>query len=168
MRLAKAVATLDVLSGGRVIVTFGAGMAPGEFSALRRATSAARRLMDEYIQAMKLLWTADEPEFHGEFVDFADIVFEPKPLQRPILPSSSADARSSRCGARRGLPTAGRLGAQGGSRPWLSRPSDLPWFLAEARRCEGFAEREHAFEIAMHAVPVLSARTTVSPTPHSA
>jgi hypothetical protein len=34
--------------------------------------------------------------------------------------------------------------AKGGSGPWLSKPSDLPWFLAEARRCEGFEAREHA------------------------
>jgi alkanesulfonate monooxygenase SsuD/methylene tetrahydromethanopterin reductase-like flavin-dependent oxidoreductase (luciferase family) len=68
VRLAKAVATLDVLSGGRVMVTFGAGMAPGEFRALGVDFSLRGRMMDEYIRAMKVLWTADEPEFHGEFV----------------------------------------------------------------------------------------------------
>lgn len=46
-------------------------------------------------------------------------------------------------------------GAQGGTGPWLSGPADLPPFLAEARRCEGFAAREADFEIAMHAVPTL-------------
>ena len=86
VRLAKAIATLDVLSGGRVMVTFGAGMAPGEFSALGVDFSRRGRMMDEYIQAMKVLWTADQPEFHGEFVDFADVVFEPKPAQRPHPP----------------------------------------------------------------------------------
>ena len=156
VRLAKAVATLDVVSGGRVIVTFGAGMAPGEFSALGVDFGQRGRLMDEYILAMKALWTADEPEFHGKSVDFSDIVFEPKPLQRPHPPifvggrSVFALRRAARL-ADGWAPS----GAQGGTGPWLSGPSDLPRFLAEARRCEGFAERENTFEIAMHAVPTL-------------
>jgi probable F420-dependent oxidoreductase len=156
VRLAKAIATLDVLSGGRVMVTFGAGMAPGEFTALGVDFRRRGRMMDEYIRAMTLLWTADEPEFHGEFVDFADIVFEPKPVQRPHPPvfvggrSVFALRRAARL-ADGWVPS----GAQGGSGPWLSGPSDLPWFLAEARRCEGFEGRERAFEIAMPAVPVL-------------
>jgi probable F420-dependent oxidoreductase len=156
VRLAKAIATLDVLSGGRVMVTFGAGMAPGEFSALGVDFSRRGRMMDEYIRAMKVLWTADEPEFHGEFVDFADVVFEPKPVQRPHPPvfvggrSVFALRRAARL-ADGWAPS----GAQGGTGPWLEGPSDLPRFLAEARRCEGFEQRERAFDIAMHAVPVL-------------
>ncbi len=156
VRLAKAVATLDVLSAGRVMVTFGAGMAPGEFSALGVDFRQRGRLMDEYIPAMKALWTADEPEFHGKFVDFSDIVFEPKPIQRPHPPifiggrSVSALRRAARFGD--GWAPSG---AQGGAGPWLDGPSDLPRFLAEARRCEGFGEREKTFEIAMPAVPTI-------------
>ena len=111
-------------------------------------------MMDEYIRAIKLLWTADEPEFHGEFVDFADIVFEPKPVQRPH-PPVLVGGRSVFALRRAARLASGRApsGAQGGSGPWLSGPSDLPCFLAEARRYEGFEQRERAFEIAMHAVP---------------
>ena len=156
VRLAKAVATLDVLSGGRAMVTVGTGMAPGEFSALGVDFRRRGRITDEYIRAMKVLWTAGEPEFHGEFVDFADIVFEPKPVRRPHPPlfvggrSVFALRRAARL-ADGWAPS----GAQGGTGPWLSGPADLPWFLDEARRIEGFAAREADFEIAMHAVPTL-------------
>jgi probable F420-dependent oxidoreductase len=156
VRLAKALSTLDVLSGGRVMVTVGTGMAPGEFSALGVDFRRRGRIADEYIQAMKVLWAADEPEFHGEFVDFADIVFEPRPLRWPHPPlfvggrSVFALRRAARLAD--GWAPAG---AQGGTGPWLSGPADLPAFLAEARRCDGFAAREHDFEIAMHAVPTL-------------
>jgi alkanesulfonate monooxygenase SsuD/methylene tetrahydromethanopterin reductase-like flavin-dependent oxidoreductase (luciferase family) len=149
VRLAKALSTLDVLSGGRVMVTVGTGMAAGEFSALGVDFRRRGRIADEYIRAMKVLWTADEPEFHGEFVDFADIVFEPRPLRRPHPPlfvggrSIFALRRAARM-ADGWAPS----GAQGGTGPWLSGPADLPAFLTEARRCDGFAAREHDFEIA--------------------
>jgi probable F420-dependent oxidoreductase len=130
VRLAKAVATLDVVSAGRVIVTFGAGMAPGEFSALGVDFRQRGRLMDEYILAMKALWTADEPEFHGNSVDFSDIVFEPKPLQRPHPPifvggrSVFALRRAARL-ADGWAPS----GAQGGAGPWLPGRRTCPGFL---------------------------------------
>jgi probable F420-dependent oxidoreductase len=155
VRLAKAVATLDMLSGGRVMLTVGAGMAPGEFRALGVDFRRRGRITDEYIAAMKVLWTAVDPEFHGEFADFADIVFEPKPVQRPH-PPLFVGGRSVHA-----LRRAARLadgwapsGAQGGTGPWLSGVADLPWFLAEARRCDGFAAREQGFQIALPAVPV--------------
>jgi alkanesulfonate monooxygenase SsuD/methylene tetrahydromethanopterin reductase-like flavin-dependent oxidoreductase (luciferase family) len=83
-------------------------------------------------------------------------VFEPKPAQRSHPPvfvggrSVFALRRAARL-ADGWAPS----GAQSGRGPWLSGPSDLPRFLAEARRCDGFEERERPFEIAMHAVPVL-------------
>ena len=125
VRLAKAVATLDVLSGGRVMVTFGTGMAPGEFSALGVDFRRRGRITDEYIRAMKVLWTADEPEFHGEFIDFADIVFEPKPVRRRTRRCSSAAGPSSPSGGRPGWPTAGRRPAPraGPDRGFPARPT---------------------------------------------
>lgn len=156
VQLAKAVATLDVLSGGRVMLTVGTGMAPGEFRALGVDFRRRGRIADEYIAAMKVLWTADEPEFHGEFVDFADIVFEPKPVQWPHPPLfvGGRSVFALRRAARLGDGWA-PSGAQGGKGPWLSGPDELPWFLEEARRCAGFAARERDFQIAMHAVPTL-------------
>jgi probable F420-dependent oxidoreductase len=147
---AKAISTLDVLSGGRVTVTFGVGMARGEFSALGVPFEQRGRITDEYIEVIKVLWTAEYPEFHGDFVDFADVYFEPKPLQRPHPPiwiggsSMAALRRAARVGD--GWYPAG---SQGGKGPWLNSVTDLPMFLEEARRVPGFADRETGFEIAM-------------------
>jgi probable F420-dependent oxidoreductase len=147
---AKAISTLDVLSGGRVTVTFGVGMARGEFSALRVPFDRRGRITDEYIEVLKVLWTAERPEYHGEFVDFSEIYFEPKPVQAPHPPiwiggsSMAALRRAARMGDG-WYPS----GSQGGKGPWLNSLEDLPTFLDEARRIPGFEEREAAFEIAM-------------------
>jgi probable F420-dependent oxidoreductase len=147
---AKAISTLDVLSGGRVTVTFGVGMARGEFRALGVPFEKRGRVTDEYIDVLRVLWTAEKPEFHGEFVDFADIYFEPKPVQKPHPPiwiagsSMAALRRAARIG-NGWFPS----GSQGGKGPWLNSVTDLPTFLDEARTVPGFAERESEFEIAM-------------------
>lgn len=147
---AKAVSTLDVLSGGRVTLTVGTGMAPGEFAALGVPFQRRGFVTDEYLAAMKMLWTAEEPEFHGEFVDFVDIAFEPKPVQKPHPPvwiggsSMAALRRAARAGD--GWAPAG---AQGGKGPWLESLDDLPRFMDEARRFPGFAAREPTFDISM-------------------
>ena len=152
---AKAVSTLDLLSGGRVKLTLGAGMARGEFAALGVPFTKRGRVMDEYIDAMKVLWTADEPEYHGEFVDFAGIAFEPKPVQKPHPPlwiggsSMAALRRAARVGD-----GWSPMGSQGGKGPWVNGPEDLPFFLEEARRVPGFAEREAHFGISMPLVSV--------------
>ena len=80
---AKALATIDVLSGGRLIVGCGAGWFREEFEALGAPPYDARgRVTDEYLEAFRELWTNDDPRFHGEFVSFENIFFEPKPVQR--------------------------------------------------------------------------------------
>jgi probable F420-dependent oxidoreductase len=153
---AKAISTLDVLSGGRLTVTFGVGMARGEFAALRVPFGKRGRITDEYIDVLKSLWTHENPEFHGEFIDFAGVYFEPKPVQKPHPPiwiggsSLAACRRAARAGD--GWYPAG---SQGGPGPWLNSVSDLPIFLDEARRVPGFAAREAGFEIAL---PVSSVR----------
>ena len=147
---AKAISTLDRLSGGRVTVTFGVGMARGEFAALQLPFEKRGRIADEYIEVLKVLWSAAEPEFHGQFVDFAAVYFEPKPLQTPHPPiwiggsSLAALRRAARVGD--GWYPAG---SQGGAGPWLNSVKDLPAFLDEARKVTGFADREHDFDIAI-------------------
>ena len=81
--LAKAVATLDVLSGGRVVLSVGVGHAEDEFRALGVPFEKRGRIADEYLEVMKVLWTEDEPCYEGEFVQFRDVRFEPKPVQQP-------------------------------------------------------------------------------------
>ena len=87
MHIAKTVATIDVLSGGRMVLGIGVGWLEEEFEAVQAPAFAARgRVTDEYLQAFKLLWTEDDPRFEGEHVRFADIIFEPKPVQKPHPP----------------------------------------------------------------------------------
>lgn len=77
---AKILATVDVLSGGRIELGVGAGWMREEFEAVGAPPFDARgRVTDEYILAMLALWTEENPEFHGEFVNFSNIAFEPKP-----------------------------------------------------------------------------------------
>ena len=84
---AKAMATLDMLSGGRLVVGVGAGWMREEFEALGVPPFEERgAVTDEYIRAFKELWTSDDPHFEGKYVSFDDIHFLPKPAQRPHPP----------------------------------------------------------------------------------
>jgi probable F420-dependent oxidoreductase len=84
--LAKEVASLDRLSGGRFLFGVGAGWNLEEMR--HHGTDPRRRfsIMRERIEAMKAIWTEDEPEYHGEHVDFDPIWSWPKPVQRPHPP----------------------------------------------------------------------------------
>ena len=102
---AKALATIDVLSGGRLIVGCGAGWLAEEFQLVGAPPFEHRgRVTEEYIQAFKELWTSDAPAFDGEFVSFSDISFLPKPVQKPRPPiwlggdSPAAMRRAARVG----------------------------------------------------------------------
>jgi probable F420-dependent oxidoreductase len=84
---AKALTTIDVLSQGRLVVGIGAGWMREEFDALGIPDFDQRgAVTDEYIRAMKELWTSDNPEFDGEYVRFSDISFLPQPVQKPHPP----------------------------------------------------------------------------------
>ena len=83
---AKAVATLDVLSGGRVLFGIGGGWNAEEMENHGTAYKTRWRRLAEQVAALKLIWSEDEPEFHGEFVDFDPIWSWPKPLQKPHPP----------------------------------------------------------------------------------
>jgi probable F420-dependent oxidoreductase len=131
---AKAVSTLDVMSGGRVMLTFGVGMAPGEFAALGVPFERRGAVTDEYVAVMKTLWRDERPEFHGEWVEFADVAFEPKPVQQPHPPlwfggrSMASLDRAARLGG--GWAPAGGLLGKG---PWFEDPEQLPELLARVR-----------------------------------
>ncbi|TGD70210.1 TIGR03619 family F420-dependent LLM class oxidoreductase, partial [Mangrovimicrobium sediminis] len=83
---AKALSTLDWLSSGRMMVTFGVGWLKEEFDLLGVPFRERGRMADEYLAAMIELWTSDNPEFEGQYVSFRDVAFEPKPVQKPHLP----------------------------------------------------------------------------------
>ncbi len=83
---AKSVASLDVLSGGRAILGMGGGWNVEEMEDHGARYSTRFRLLRERVLAMKALWTEEEAEFHGEFVNFDACWAEPKPLQKPHPP----------------------------------------------------------------------------------
>jgi probable F420-dependent oxidoreductase len=84
---AKMLATIDVLSRGRVTVGVGVGWLREEFEALG-APDFDRRgaVSDEYIRIFKTLWTSTPASFDGDFYSFETIKFEPQPVQRPHPP----------------------------------------------------------------------------------
>lgn len=102
---AKILASLDVLSGGRVIAGLGVGWLKEEFENLNAPPFADRgRVTDEYIAAFRELWTSDNPSFHGKYCSFSDIIFVPRPVQKPSIPiwigghSPQAIRRAARLG----------------------------------------------------------------------
>ena len=83
---AKSVASLDQLSGGRVVFGIGGGWNVEEMENHGARYNTRFKLMGERILAMKALWTEDEAEYHGEMVDFDAVWSYPKPAQRPHPP----------------------------------------------------------------------------------
>ena len=83
---AKEVASLDRLSGGRFLFGIGGGWNREEMADHGTNPKTRMRLMGEQIKAMKELWTKEEAEFHGEFVDFDPSWAWPKPVQDPHPP----------------------------------------------------------------------------------
>jgi probable F420-dependent oxidoreductase len=84
---AKILATIDLLSQGRLTVGIGAGWMKEEFEALGTPPFAERgAVTDEYLAAFRELWTQEEPHFEGRYVRFRDIVMSPMPVQKPHPP----------------------------------------------------------------------------------
>ena len=109
--LAKELATLDQLSGGKVELGLGVGWLEEEFDALGVPWARRGARNDEYIEAMRTLWSGPEVEFHGEFVDFGKVTCSPRPVQPtiPILVGGDSDVAIRRAAAsrRRLLPRRG-------------------------------------------------------------
>ena len=84
---AKMLSTLDMLSKGRLILGAGVGWMKEEFELLNTEPFAERgAVTNEYLRAFIELWTSDNPTFEGEYVNFSDITFLPKPVQKPHPP----------------------------------------------------------------------------------
>ena len=82
--LAKALATLDHLSGGRVVCGLGVGSLEPESDALGLDYARRGAWANEAIEVMAQLWYADDPAYDGEFFSFADVKAAPKPVQTPL------------------------------------------------------------------------------------
>ncbi|MER5756351.1 TIGR03619 family F420-dependent LLM class oxidoreductase [Streptomyces sp. NPDC002088] len=115
---AKALASIDWLSSGRVTVTFGVGWLKEEFDTLGVPFHERGAISEEYIRAVIELWTGAHPEFEGKYVSFRDVVFEPKPVQKPHPPvwfGGDAD------------PVLRRVARYAsGWWPFLTKPEDIP------------------------------------------
>ena len=81
---AKEIASLARLSDGRLDLGIGVGWLREEFEALGVPFEARGARTDEYLRALKVLWSETEAEFHGNFVDLAPVYCQPKPTQQPI------------------------------------------------------------------------------------
>jgi alkanesulfonate monooxygenase SsuD/methylene tetrahydromethanopterin reductase-like flavin-dependent oxidoreductase (luciferase family) len=80
-------ATIDVLSGGRLTVGIGAGWLQPEIEAVATTPFAERgAVTDEYLDAFRALWTEQKPVIEGKYTRFRDLVFDPKPVQKPHPP----------------------------------------------------------------------------------
>jgi probable F420-dependent oxidoreductase len=84
--LAKELASLDVLSGGRLELGIGAGYLEPEFAAVGVPFADRGRRTDEYLDAILALWTQEKPHYDGRYVRFAGIDAQPRPVQRPHPP----------------------------------------------------------------------------------
>jgi len=144
--LAKQIATLDWLSNGRIALGTAAGHMEREFEMLRVPYRERGKLTDEYLLAMKELWTSDHPTFHGRYINFERLVFEPKPVQQPHPPLLIGG--NSKPSMRR----AARLGD--GWLPWLVKRAQLGEMLSFVKEQPEFAQRDRPFEVIMPIAPL--------------
>jgi probable F420-dependent oxidoreductase len=110
----KTLATLDVISGGRLDLAVGLGWTPDEYTWTGNEWKERGRRMNELIAALRTLFEQEHPEFHGEFFDFGPMGFQPKPVQRPMPIHIGG-------GAGPAVRRAGRLGDG-----WYGNPADIP------------------------------------------
>lgn len=84
--LAKELAGVDVLSGGRLLFGIGVGYVPREFEALGIPYAERGARMNEHIEVIRTLWTQERPTFEGRFTSFSGIQSHPHPVQKPHPP----------------------------------------------------------------------------------
>lgn len=104
VQTAQLCANLDQLCGGRFVFGVGVGWARSEFEALGVPLNKRGAITDDYLAAMKVLWTHDSASYEGRFVSFRDVEVSPKPVQAPHPPiwvggdSGAAIRRAARLG----------------------------------------------------------------------
>ena len=136
VRLAKTAATLDVLSGGRLVMGVGVGLIEKEIRAMGSPYAERGAFTDEAIAVMRALWTQDEPKFEGKFSRFDGMKFSPKPLQKPSIPIVIGGV------SRHAIRRAARLGD--GWQPLGLAPDALGQGMADLREAARAAGRDAA------------------------
>jgi len=99
IHLAKELATVDILSGGRLVAGVASGWLESEFRALNAPYQRRGAYADESIRLMRALWAEDSPSFRGEFFDLSGMRFGPRPAPARFRSSWVASA-SAPCAAR--------------------------------------------------------------------
>ncbi len=84
IQTAKSAASLDQVSGGRFLFGIGGGWNQDEMEDHGTVYATRFKRMREQVEAMRAIWTASKPEYHGEFVDFPPMMTWPKPVQQPL------------------------------------------------------------------------------------
>ena len=131
--LAKSLAAIDLLSGGRLVVGVGPGSSARDYAAVGVPFEERWKRLDEAVQALRALWLGDGPPFRGEFYSTEGLALEPYPVQRPGPPIWIGS-----WGSEAGLGRVARLGDG-----WLaSAYNTTPETFAAARRT--LAERLRA------------------------
>jgi probable F420-dependent oxidoreductase len=148
IQTAKLVASLDQLSNGRFLFGVGNGWNREEMEHHGTVFATRHKLSRERIEAMQAIWAQDNPEYHGEFVNFAKMQTWPKPVQKPYPPIIVGGAFPY--GARRAI----RYG--NGWIPRANRPhyDDVSEFLPQFRKMAEEAGRDPA------ALPITIFRAT--------
>jgi alkanesulfonate monooxygenase SsuD/methylene tetrahydromethanopterin reductase-like flavin-dependent oxidoreductase (luciferase family) len=87
-KVARETVTLDLLSGGRLIVGAGLGSLPAEFTAFGENADPRVRAarLDESLHLLDALWTGQPVTFRGEYLTATDVIMQPRPVQRPRIP----------------------------------------------------------------------------------
>jgi probable F420-dependent oxidoreductase len=136
---ARAVATLDVLSGGRFDFGIGASWLEAEWDAVGLDFASRGARVDEAIDVCRRLWSESVVEHHGRFFDFGPVMFEPKPAQQPGPPLHiGGDGRA----ALRRVATVGD-----GWVPMNHSLDELPASLERIGELRAAADRDGAFEV---------------------
>jgi probable F420-dependent oxidoreductase len=144
--LAKQLATLDVLSKGRMMIGIGSGWMKEEFDSLQIPFNTRGSRTDESIQAMRAIWSGDVASFHGKHFHFHDVKSYPKPVQRGGVPIHVGG--HSPAAVRR----AGRFGD--GFFPTVTNPEKLKEMFAQVREEARRAGRDaDAIEFTAMAAP---------------
>ena len=142
---AKAVSTLDRMSGGRVRLSVGVGHSQPEFDIIGVPFHERGRVTDEYLAAMIELWTSDEPRFEGDYVQFQDIVFDPKPVQQPHPPIWIGG--NSKAAMRRAVRHDGWF-------PWLITADQIPGCLDYMRSLPEYEARTRPLDVCLSVRPI--------------
>ncbi|WP_106096784.1 TIGR03619 family F420-dependent LLM class oxidoreductase [Pseudonocardia dioxanivorans] len=145
---AKSLATLDLLSGGRVIAGFGVGSRRVEAEVAGVDFDSRGKIADEYITAIRRLWTSDVVAFRGRHVAFEDVVCAPRPVQQPHPPIWVAGKRAV------SLRRAVRLGDAWVMAPWAVTRDEAAGLLARVRDGADWAARTTPMRVVAAIAPL--------------